>query len=71
MLSYLIISFILLFFGICGLFVIPKNIIILLISLELILLAINYNFLVFSIVLDDIVGQIYSIFILVIAATRQ
>ena len=58
------------FFGIIGLFIIRKNLILLLVSIELIFLAINMNFLIFSVYLDDIVGQIYGLCILTIAAAE-
>jgi NADH-quinone oxidoreductase subunit K len=71
MLNYLFVSVILFFIGLCGIFVIPQNIIIILISLELILLSINLNFIMFSIYLDDISGQIYALFILTVAAAES
>jgi len=49
-------------------FLSKKNIIMVLIALELILLSINFNFIVFSILLDDYTGQIFSLFILSIGA---
>ena len=48
-----------------------KNILIILISIKLLLLAVNLNFTAFSIYLDDIVGQIFILFILTIAATES
>jgi NADH-quinone oxidoreductase subunit K len=54
--------------GICGMLVIRKNVITILMSLELILLAVNLNFILFSIYLDDMVGQIFSLSILTVAA---
>lgn len=56
--------------GCFGMFLSKKHLIIILISLELMLLAININFVVFSIVLDDLLGQIYAIAILAIAAAE-
>ena len=47
------------------------NVIIMLMSVELMLLAVNVNFLSFSIYLDDIIGQVFVIFILTIAATES
>jgi len=47
-----------------------KHLIIVLISLELMLLSININFVVYSILLDDILGQIYAIMLLAIAAAE-
>ena len=71
LLYYLYLSFILFFIGLLGIFVIRKNIIIVLMSLELLLLAININFIVFSVYLDDILGQIFSLLILVVAAAES
>ena len=51
-----------------GLFITRKNIIIVLMAIELIFLAINLNFIIFSIYLNDILGQVFSIFILTLAA---
>lgn len=47
-----------------------KHLIIVLISLELMLLSININFIVYSVLLDDILGQIYAIMLLAIAAAE-
>ena len=71
MLQYIYISIILFFIGLYGIFGIPQNIIIILISLELLLLSINLNFIFFSINLDDISGQIFALFILTIAAAES
>jgi len=51
-------------------FLVRKHIIIILISLELILLSINLNFVVFSIYLDDFMGQIFVLLVLTIAAAE-
>ena len=69
--NYLIIAIILFFFGIIGIFLNRKNIIIMLMSIELMLLAINFNFIIFSMYLDDIMGQIFSLFILTVAAAES
>ena len=53
-----------------GLIYNKKSILIILISIELILLSVNILFIVFSIYLDDIVGQIFTLFILTIAAVE-
>lgn len=60
----------LLFFGIFGLLVNRKNLILILISLELMLLGINLQFILFSVFLDDILGQIFGLFIMTIAAAE-
>jgi NADH-quinone oxidoreductase subunit K len=57
--------------GVLGLVLNRKNILITLISIELMLLAINLNFVIFSIYLDDIVGYIFVLFVLTIAATES
>ena len=54
--------------GIFGIFLNRKNIIVILMSIELILLAVNINFVAFSYYLGDLTGQIFSIFILTVAA---
>jgi NADH-quinone oxidoreductase subunit K len=62
----------LLFFtGVVGVVLNRKNIIITFMSLELMLLAVNLNFLSFSLMFDDIVGQVFVLFILTIAATES
>lgn len=57
--------------GVLGLILNRKNILITLMSLELMLLAINLNFVIFSIYLDDIVGYVFVLFILTIAAAES
>jgi len=57
--------------GMLGLVLNRKNILIIIMSIELMLLSVNLNFLVFSIYLDDIIGQIFVLFILTIAATES
>jgi NADH-quinone oxidoreductase subunit K len=59
------------FIGLIGIILNRKNILIVIMSIELLLLAVNLNFAVFSIYLDDIMGQIFIIFILTIAATES
>lgn len=67
----LILSIILFLIGIIGIFLIKKNIIIILMSIELMLLSINLNFILFSIYLEDITGQIFALFILTVAAAES
>ena len=57
--------------GVLGLVLNRKNILITIMSIELMLLAVNLNFVLFSIYLDDIVGQVFVLFILTIAATES
>ena len=56
--------------GIVGIFLNRKNVIIILMSIELILLAVNINLVSFSIFLQNIVGQVFAIFILTVAAAE-
>ena len=57
--------------GILGLVLNRKNILITIMSIELMLLSVNINFVIFSIYLDDVVGYIFVLFILTIAATES
>ncbi len=59
------------FIGLVGIVLNRKNILIIIMSIELLLLAVNLNFAAFSIYLDDIVGQIFVLFILTIAAAES
>ena len=54
-----------------GLVLNRKNILIIIMSVELMLLAVNLNFIIFSVYLDDIIGQVFVLFILTIAATES
>ena len=67
---FLILSSILFSIGVFGIFLNRKNVIILLMSIELILLAININFVTFSAFLNDLFGQVFTIFILTVAAAE-
>ncbi|MEO5862350.1 MAG: NADH-quinone oxidoreductase subunit NuoK [Burkholderiales bacterium] len=68
---YLILGAILFAISIVGIFLNRKNIIILLMAIELMLLAVNLNFIAFSYYLDDIAGQIFVFFILTVAAAES
>lgn len=57
--------------GILGIVVNRKNIIIMLMSIELMLLAINFFFILFSTLLDNLIGQIFALYILVVAAAES
>ena len=59
------------FIGLVGILLNRKNILIIIMSIELLLLAININFAAFSIYLDDVIGLIFVLFILTIAATES
>ncbi len=67
---YLTVAAALFVVGIFGLFLNRKNIIILLMSLELILLSVNINFVAFSAYLGDLKGQIFTLFVLTVAAAE-
>lgn len=69
--KYLTFSMILFLLGIWGIFLNRKNILIMLMSIELMLLAVNMNFLVFSVYLDDMIGQLFALFILTVAAAES
>ena len=68
--NYLTVSAILLVIGVFGIFLNRKNVIIVLMSLELILAAVNINFVAFSVFLGDLVGQVFTMFILTVAAAE-
>ena len=65
---YLVVSAILFVLGVLGIFINRKNVIIILMAIELILLAVNINLVAFSSYLGDIVGQVFSMFVLTVAA---
>ena len=67
---YLILAATIFTIGIVGIFLNRKNVIVILMSIELILLAVNINLVSFSIYLNDLTGQIFTIFILTIAAAE-
>jgi NADH-quinone oxidoreductase subunit K len=58
------------FIGIIGLSLIRKHLIIILLAIELIFLAINFNFLIFSVILDDFFGQIFMLIIIILAGVE-
>lgn len=67
---YLILSSLLFAIGITGLFIKHKSVINVLMSIEIMLLAVNINFVAFSVYLQDITGQVFSLIILAIAAAE-
>lgn len=67
---YLAVSAILLVLGVFGIFLNRKNVIIILMSIELILLAVNLNLVAFSASLGDLVGQVFMMFVLTVAAAE-
>ena len=56
--------------SLAGIYLNRKNVIVLLMSIELMLLAVNINFVAFSVVLNDLVGQIFAMFVLTVAAAE-
>ena len=67
---YLTLGAVIFTIGIVGIFLNRKNIIVILMSIELILLAVNINLVSFSIFLQDIVGQVFTMLILTVAAAE-
>jgi NADH-quinone oxidoreductase subunit K len=69
--DYLILGAILFCLSVAGIFLNRKNVIILLMSIELMLLSVNFNFIAFSRFLDDTAGQVFVFFILTVAAAES
>ena len=67
---YLTLAAIIFTIGVVGIFLNRKNIIIILMSIELMLLAVNINLVSFSIYLQNLVGQVFTMFILTVAAAE-
>jgi NADH-quinone oxidoreductase subunit K len=67
---YLTVAAILFTIGVFGIFINRKNVIVILMSVELILLSVNINFVAFSAYLNDIVGQVFALLILTVAAAE-
>ena len=67
---YLVVAAILFTLGIFGIFLNRKNVIVILMSIELILLAVNINLVAFSTHLGDLVGQVFAMFVLTVAAAE-
>ena len=67
---YLVVAAILLVLGVFGIFLNRKNVIIILMSIELILLAVNLNLIAFSAALGDLAGQVFALFVLTVAAAE-
>ena len=68
---YLTVAAILFTTGIFGIFLNRKNVIIIMMSIELMLLAVNINFVAFSVMLNDLVGQVFAMFVLTVAAAES
>ncbi len=67
---YLVVAAILFTLGVAGIILNRKNIIVILMSVELILLSVNLNFVAFSQSLGDLVGQVFALFVLTVAAAE-
>jgi NADH-quinone oxidoreductase subunit K len=67
---YLAVGAVLFVMGVFGIFLNRKNIIVILMAIELILLAVNINFVAFSAFLGDMVGQVFAMFVLTVAAAE-
>lgn len=69
--NYIAVALALFLLGLWGIFMNRKNILVMLMSIELMLLAVNMNFLVFSVYLDDVIGQMFALFVLTVAAAES
>jgi NADH-quinone oxidoreductase subunit K len=67
---YLVVAAVLFTLGVLGIFLNRKNVIIILMSVELILLSVNINLVAFSTHLNDIVGQVFALLVLTVAAAE-
>ena len=67
---YLTVAAILFTIGVFGIFLNRKNVIVILMSIELMLLAVNINFVAFSTHLNDLMGQVFAMFVLTVAAAE-
>ena len=67
---YLIVAALLFTIGVFGIFINRKNVIVILMSIELILLSVNINLVAFSAFLGDLVGQVFALFVLTVAAAE-
>jgi NADH-quinone oxidoreductase subunit K len=67
---YVVVSAVLFVLGVLGIFANRKNIIVILMAVELILLAVNINLVAFSAFLNDLTGQVFAMFVLTVAAAE-
>lgn len=67
---YLVVAAVLFVIGIFGIFLNRKNVIVILMSIELMLLSVNINLVAFSSFMHDLVGQVFAIFVLTVAAAE-
>lgn len=70
LIHYLMLATILFVIGVFGIFLNRKNVIVILMSIELMLLAVNINFVAFSAFLNDLGGQVFTMFVLTVAAAE-
>ena len=68
--SYLFVGAVLFTIGVLGIFLNRRNVILMLMAIELILLAVNINLVAFSTFLGDLVGQVFAMFVLTVAAAE-
>ena len=68
--NYLAVASVLFLIGLSGIILNRKNIVVMLMSVELMLLAVNLNFIIYSVYLDDIMGQVFALLILTVAAAE-
>jgi len=71
MILALFLSFFLFVIGVAGILLSRKNIILIIMSLELLLLSCNYNYILFSVYLDDLIGQVFALLILSVGASES
>lgn len=69
--NFLVVSMMLFLLGIWGIFLNRRNILVMLMSIELMLLAVNLNLLTFSVYLEDLMGQVFSLVVLTVAAAES
>lgn len=69
--NYLFLSLTMFLIGLMGIMLNRSNIITVLMSIELMLLAVNLNFIIYSVYLDDLFGQVFAIFVLTVAAAES
>ena len=67
---YVVVSAVMFVIGVLGIFLNRKNIIVILMAIELILLSVNINLVAFSAFLGDLVGQVFAMFVLTVAAAE-
>ena len=70
-LKYLVVASVIYILGLWGIILNRQNVIIMLMSIELMLLAVDLNFIFFSVYLDDIIGQLFALLILTVAAAES